>query len=215
MRLVLLGAPGAGKGTQAKLLQERLRIPHISTGDIFRSNIAEGTELGNKVKGYLRRGELVPDQLTIELVTDRLSKSDCKDGFLLDGFPRTIPQARFLDDIMEKNGTPLLYAVNIKVGDEKIVKRLSSRRVCSSCGRNSQAHEGQDSEKTVCAICGGIVAQRPDDTEATVAERLKVYHDQTEPLIEYYAKQGKLIEIDGSGEIEDIFKNVLAELGVE
>jgi adenylate kinase len=215
MRLVILGAPGAGKGTQAKLLKERLRIPHISTGDIFRSNIAEGTELGTKVKDYLSRGELVPDELTIELVADRLRKSDCSDVFLLDGFPRTIPQARFLDRIMKKNGTPILYALNISVGDEKIVKRLSSRRVCASCGRNSQARGEQNEKSAVCEICGGAVVQRPDDNEATVAGRLKIYHEQTEPLIEYYAKQGKLIEIDGSGEIEDIFKSILAGLGVE
>lgn len=215
MRLVILGAPGAGKGTQAKLLKERLRIPHISTGDIFRSNIAEGTELGTKVKDYLSRGELVPDKLTIELVTDRLGKPDCKDGFLLDGFPRTVPQARFLDRIMKKNGTPLLYALNISVGDEKTVKRLSSRRVCASCGRISQACGEQNEKSAVCEICGGVVVQRPDDNEATVAGRLKIYHEQTEPLVEYYAKQGKLIEIDGSGEIEDIFKSILAGLGVE
>lgn len=215
MRLVLLGAPGAGKGTQAKLLKERLGIPHISTGDIFRSNIAEGTKLGVKVKDYLTRGELVPDKLTIELVTDRLSRPDCNDGFLLDGFPRTIPQARFLDRIMKKNATPLLYAVNISVGDEKIVKRLSSRRVCASCGRISQVRGEQSGKSALCEICGGAVVQRPDDNEVTVAGRLRIYHEQTEPLIEYYAKQGKLIEIDGSGEIEDIFKSILTGLGVE
>ncbi|MDD4188855.1 MAG: adenylate kinase [Eubacteriales bacterium] len=215
MRIVVLGAPGAGKGTQARLLRNKLGIPHVSTGDIFRGNIAEGTELGNKVKDYLHRGELVPDKLTNDLVADRLSRPDCRDGFLLDGFPRTITQARFLDSIMEKNGTPLRHALNIKVSDEKIIKRLSSRRVCTSCGRNSQVNEKSCGENTVCEICGGIVAQRPDDDEKTVAERLRIYHEQTEPLIEYYEMQGKLIEIEGSGEIEEIFESILSGLGVE
>ena len=210
MRLVLLGAPGAGKGTQAKLLKEHLQIPHISTGDIFRSNISEGTKLGKKVQKYVVSGELVPDKLTIQLVQDRLGKKDCEKGFLLDGFPRTIPQAEELDEILKEMGTELDYAVNIKVDDNRIVKRLSSRRICPECGRVHQLPP--DTAEMKCDSCAAELIQRADDKEETVYERLRVYREQTLPLLEYYSAQGKLLEVDGSRSIDEVHAGVMEKL---
>jgi adenylate kinase len=214
MRLILLGAPGAGKGTQAKLLKEKLRIPHISTGDIFRSNISQGTELGAKAKEYMGRGELVPDELTIGLVEDRLAGEDCKNGFLLDGFPRNITQAEKLDEILAKSGSNIHYAINLQTDDEIIVRRLTGRRICRGCGKIYQV--GRDAAVNAkCEACGQELIQREDDREEIVTERLRVYHELTEPLIEYYSRQGKLVEIDGSGKAEDIFRDILIKLEVQ
>ncbi len=212
MRLVILGAPGAGKGTQAKLLKEKLQIPHISTGDIFRRNISEGTELGKEVQKYVVSGELVPDKLTIKLAEDRLGKKDCEKGFLLDGFPRTIPQAEELDEILKKMDTELDYAVNIKVDDNRIVKRLSSRRICPACGRVHQLPP--DTAERQCEGCAAELVQRADDKEETVYERLRVYREQTLPLLEYYSVQGKLLEVDGSGSIDEVHGSVMDKLEV-
>ena len=212
MRLVILGAPGAGKGTQAKLLKDKLQIPHISTGDIFRYNISEGTKLGKQVQQYVESGELVPDKLTIQLVQDRLEKKDCEKGFLLDGFPRTIPQAGELDEMLKAMGTELNFAVNIKVDDERIVKRLSARRICPACGKVYQLLPEKSEMK--CAGCGADLIQRADDREETVCERLRVYREQTLPLLEYYGGQGKLLEVDGTGSVAEVQQSVLDKLEV-
>ncbi|MDD4496195.1 MAG: adenylate kinase [Eubacteriales bacterium] len=217
MQLVLLGPPGAGKGTQAKLLKEKLNIPHISTGDIFRSNISEGTELGKKAKEHMDRGELVPDEFTIGLVEDRIAREDCSKGFLLDGFPRTIFQAEKLDEILAKTGTKIDYAINLQIDDKIIIKRLTERRICPGCGRifqGSQSASESTPESQKCEICGCTLIQRPDDREETIVERLRVYHEQTEPLIDYYSRQGKLLEIEGSGRVADVHRNLLNKLEV-
>ncbi|HHW00735.1 MAG TPA: adenylate kinase [Clostridiaceae bacterium] len=214
MRIVLLGAPGAGKGTQAVILAEKLNVPHISTGDIFRSNIANGTELGKKAKEYIDKGELVPDEVTIGIVRDRLEKPDCKNGFILDGFPRTIPQAECLDEILESMGTPLEYVVDIDVDDEYIIKRLSGRRVCPGCGASYHITNNPPAKPGICDKCGTEIIQRKDDNEETVLNRLKTYHLQTEPLIDYYRKQGKLISVDGRLNIEDTTRSILKAVGV-
>ena len=214
MRIVLLGAPGAGKGTQAVLLVEELKVPHISTGDIFRSNIVNGTELGKKAKEYIDKGALVPDEVTVGIVEDRLKKSDCSNGFILDGFPRTIPQAESLDEILEAMGTALDYVVDIDVADEHIIKRLSGRRVCPGCGASYHIIHNPPAKPGICDKCGKEIIQRKDDEEETILNRLKTYHIQTEPLIDYYRKQGKLLSVDGRQNIEDIARNILKAIGV-
>lgn len=214
MRIVLLGAPGAGKGTQAVLLVEKLNVPHISTGDIFRSNIANGTELGKKAKEYIDKGELVPDEVTIGIVKDRLEKPDCKNGFILDGFPRTIPQAECLDEILESMGMSLDYVVDIDVDDQYIIKRLSGRRVCPGCGASYHITNNPPAKPGICDRCGKEIIQRKDDEEETILNRLKTYHAQTEPLIDYYRKQGKLISVDGRQNIEDTTRSILKAVGV-
>lgn len=215
MRLILLGAPGAGKGTQAAFLAEKFNVPHISTGDIFRSNIKSKTELGLKAKEYIDKGMLVPDELTISIVKDRLTKDDCKKGFLLDGFPRTIPQAEYLDKALKEMGVELDYVLNIHVDDETIIKRMSGRRVCQACGATYHIIFNPTKEKDICDSCKSNVIQREDDKEETVIERLKTYHDQTEPLIEYYKKSGKLVTAFGKEAIGETSKEVLRALGVE
>ena len=215
MRLVLLGAPGAGKGTQADILTSRFEIPHISTGDMFRSNIKNGTELGIKAKDYMDKGLLVPDEITVGIVKDRLLEKDCSDGFILDGFPRTIPQAEFLDKVLIQLGISLDYVLNIYVRDDKLVQRLSGRRVCQMCGKSYHTIYNPPSKEGICNECGSEVIQRDDDSEKTVLNRLKTYHDQTEPLIKYYENQGKLVTALGQEEIEDTTKEVMKALGVE
>jgi len=215
MRLVLLGAPGAGKGTQADILKEKFEIPHISTGDIFRSNIKNNTELGKKAKEYIDKGLLVPDEITVNIVKNRLEEEDCKSGFILDGFPRTIPQAEFLDKVLSELNINLDYVLNIHVPDEELVKRLSGRRVCQKCGKSYHVIYNPPSQENKCDDCGGQLIQRDDDKEETVLNRLKTYHQQTEPLIEYYTKQGKLVTAIGQEEIEDTTKEVMKALGVK
>ncbi len=214
MRLILLGAPGAGKGTQATMLSEKLNIPHISTGDIFRYNIKNGTELGIKAKEYIDKGLLVPDELTISIVKDRLLKEDCKNGFILDGFPRTIPQAEYLEDALESMNVKLDTVLNIYVPDEGIIERMSGRRVCPSCGASFHLIFNPSKVSGVCDGCGANTIQREDDKEETVLSRLKTYHAQTEPLIDFYKGKGKLLNVIGQDQVEMTSKEVLKVLGV-
>lgn len=197
MRVVFLGPPGAGKGTQAATLCEEEGIVHVSTGDMFRQAVREGTPLGREVARYLEAGQLVPDQVTIALVRERLSRDDCRQGFLLDGFPRTVPQAQALDGMLAELGAPLDCAVNLRVHDEELVRRLFGRRVCRECKKNYNVYLHPPREAGRCDACGGELDQRSDDREETVRERLQVYHAQTAPLVEYYRHQGKLLDVDG------------------
>jgi len=205
MNIVLLGAPGAGKGTQAKQLVEAYHIPHISTGDIFRAALSEGTPLGLEAKKYMDAGELVPDQLVIDLMDERLAQADTDQGFILDGFPRTAAQAVALDEALQASGRVIDVALSIDVDPEVIVKRLSSRRTCADCGRITTAYEGD-----TCKVCGGKLEQRADDNEATIRNRLSVYAQQTEPLISYYEGKNVLVEIDGDRPVETVWADVKA-----
>ena len=213
MRLIMLGAPGAGKGTQAAKVAESLHIPHISTGDIFRANIKNGTELGKKAKAFMDAGKLVPDELTYDLVADRLAQSDCSEGFILDGFPRTIPQAEALEEVLKKLGTKIDYAVNIDVPDEAIVSRMSGRRACVGCGATYHIVYNPPKTENVCDVCGQTLILRDDDKPETVQTRLKVYHDQTQPLIDFYSGKGALVTVDGTMGLEDVFKAILKAIG--
>lgn len=205
MKIVLLGPPGAGKGTQAKQISSKYGIPHISTGDIFRKNISEKTELGVKAKGYMDKGLLVPDELTIEIVKDRLTESDCKSGFLLDGFPRTVKQAQALDGFLDgKIDTALL----IDVPKENIVGRMTGRRVCPNCGASYHIKFNPPKVDGKCDTCGTALVQRKDDSEETVNERLDVYYKQTEPLVQYYKSANVLRAVDGTKNIGDVFKDI-------
>lgn len=213
MKIVMLGAPGAGKGTHAKGIVEKYHIPTISTGDIFRQNIKEGTELGKKAKGYMDAGELVPDELVCDLVVDRLSKEDCKDGYILDGFPRTIPQAEALTAALEKIGQKMDYAIDVDVPDENIVNRMSGRRACLNCGATYHIVSIPTKVEGICDRCGSPVVLRDDDKPETVQKRLTVYHDQTQPLIDYYEKQSILKTVDGTKSMEAVFDDITAILG--
>ena len=213
MKIVMLGAPGAGKGTQAKLLAEELSIPHISTGDIFRMNVKEGTDLGKEVKDYMDKGQLVPDSLTIRLVIDRLGKEDCAKGYILDGFPRTIPQAESLDEELNKLGDKLDFAVNVEVPDENITKRMTGRRACTSCGATYHVEFHPPKKEGVCDSCQGELILRDDDKPETVEKRLAVYHEQTQPLISFYEKQGILVNVDGMRQVEEVFQEILKLVG--
>ena len=212
MRLILLGPPGAGKGTQAKRVIEEFDIPHISTGDIFRKNIKEKTELGQKVEGLLAEGKLVPDELTIEIVWDRLDQEDCKNGFLLDGFPRTIPQAEALDEGLAKRGLKLDRVLNIDVDKDSLVKRLSGRRVCPSCGASYHIDNNPTKVEGICDACQTPVIQREDDKEETVLDRIKVYDSQTKPLVDFYSKQDLVFTVDGTLPIDEITNKLVTEL---
>jgi adenylate kinase len=209
----MLGAPGAGKGTQAAKVAEELKIPHISTGDIFRANIKNGTELGKKAKAFMDAGKLVPDELTCDLVADRLAQSDCSNGFILDGFPRTIPQAEALEEVLKKLGTKIDYAVNIDVPDEAIVSRMSGRRACVGCGATYHIVFNPPKTENVCDVCGQTLILRDDDKPETVQTRLKVYHDQTQPLIDFYSGKGALVTVDGTMGLDDVFKAILKAIG--
>lgn len=205
MKIIMLGAPGAGKGTQAKMLASKYEIPHISTGDIFRANIKNGTELGKKAKEYMDQGLLVPDELTVDLVIDRITKEDCKNGYILDGFPRTIPQAEALDAALVKLGEKLDYAVDVDVPDESIVSRMSGRRACTGCGATYHVVFNPSEKGDNCQVCGEPLILRDDDKPETVQKRLDVYHDQTQPLIDYYKKQGILNTVDGTRKMDEVF----------
>lgn len=209
MKIVMLGAPGAGKGTQAKKIAEKYGIPHISTGDIFRANIKENTELGQKAKTYMDQGLLVPDELVVDLVVDRLAQDDAKKGYVLDGFPRTIPQAEALTSALEKIGEKMDFAINVEVPDENIVNRMSGRRACVSCGGTYHIKYNPTKTEGVCDACGGELILRDDDKPETVKQRLSVYHTQTQPLIDYYAKEGILAEVDGTVDLEEVFAEIV------
>ncbi|MBP1927287.1 adenylate kinase [Sedimentibacter acidaminivorans] len=212
MRTILLGPPGAGKGTQAETIVKEFSIPHISTGDIFRSNIKEGTSLGKKAKEYMDQGLLVPDELTVELVKDRLLNDDCKNGFLLDGFPRTIAQADALEGALKSMNQHLDYVVNIEVDSSLLITRAVGRRVCKDCGQTYHMTFNKPSKEGICDKCGGELLQRKDDTEETVSKRISVYQEQTAPLIEYYSNKGILVNINGEKPIAEVGKDIVAKL---
>ncbi|MFL0196152.1 adenylate kinase [Clostridium sp. WILCCON 0269] len=213
MKIILLGPPGAGKGTQAKFISEEYFIPHISTGDIFRKNISEKTPLGMEAKKYLDEGKLVPDEVTINIVKDRLSMDDCKSGFLLDGFPRTVYQAEALDAFLNSNDKKIDVTLLIDVPKELIFERMTGRRVCPSCGASYHVNFNPPKLKGKCDLCHNDIVQRKDDTEATVKDRLDIYDKQTEPLIDYYKKQGVISTVNGDGEINQVFEKVKSILG--
>jgi len=213
MRIIMLGAPGAGKGTQAKKITARYSIPHISTGDIFRANIKNGTELGKKAKTYMDQGLLVPDDLVVDLVVDRVNQEDCTNGYVLDGFPRTIPQAEALDKALTEMGQSIDYAINVEVPDENIVQRMSGRRACVNCGATYHIVYAPTKKENVCDTCEGELILRDDDKPETVQKRLNVYHEQTQPLIDYYTEQDKLVEVDGTIDIEKVFDAIVKILG--
>lgn len=213
MKIIMLGAPGAGKGTQAERIAEKYQIPHISTGDIFRANIKEGTELGKKAKSYMDQGLLVPDSLTVDLVMDRIAQEDCKNGYILDGFPRTIPQAESLTEALKARGEALDFAIDVNVPDENIIARMSGRRACLSCGSTYHIVYAAPAKDGVCDKCGSALVLRDDDKPETVKKRLAVYHDQTQPLIEYYGEKKILHTVDGTKDMEQVFQDITNILG--
>lgn len=212
MKIIMLGAPGAGKGTQAKKIAEKYGIPHISTGDIFRANIKGGTELGMKAKSYMDQGQLVPDEVTIGMLLDRISQSDCADGYVLDGFPRTIPQAESLTASLKDRGEKMDYAIDVDVPDEAIVTRMGGRRACLGCGATYHIVFNPTKTEGICDVCGQELVLRDDDKPETVQKRLTVYHDQTQPLIEYYKKAGILKSVDGTQDLNKVFEDIEAVL---
>ena len=212
MKIVMLGAPGAGKGTQAIKIADKYDIPHISTGDIFRANIKGGTELGQKAKSYIDKGELVPDEVTIGMLLDRIAQDDCKNGYVLDGFPRTIPQAESLTEALKSQGDQIDFALNIDVPDEAIIERMSGRRACPKCGATYHIVCAAPKTENICDKCGTELIIRSDDKPETVKDRLNVYHQQTEPLIAYYKTAGVLREVDGTQELPKVFEDVVAIL---
>lgn len=209
MKVVMLGAPGAGKGTQAKRIAAEYEIPHISTGDIFRENIKNETPLGKKAKVYMDQGLLVPDELVLELIMERFAAADCKNGYVLDGFPRTIPQAEALDEALEKKNDRLEYAIDVEVSDEVIIKRMGGRRACPGCGRTYHTETLRSKTEGICDYCGTELVLRDDDKPDTVKKRLQVYHEQTQPLLDYYRDKGILYSVDGTGGIENIYKEII------
>ena len=213
MKIIMLGAPGAGKGTQAKQIAAKYEIPPISTGDIFRANIKNGTELGKKAKEYMDQGLLVPDELTCDLVMDRIAQDDCTEGFVLDGFPRTIPQAEVLDEALTKLGDKVDFAINVDVPDENIINRMSGRRACVTCGATYHVEYAPTKVEGVCDKCGAQLILRDDDKPETVKNRLDVYHKQTQPLIDFYSNKGILKEVDGTVNMQDVFAAIVAILG--
>ena len=213
MKIIMLGAPGAGKGTQAKMIAEKYGIPHISTGDIFRYNIKNGTELGKEAKKYMDQGLLVPDELTVKILLDRVAKDDCKSGYVLDGFPRTIPQAEVLEEALTKLGDRIDYAINVEVPDENIVKRMGGRRACVNCGATYHIEHVPPKKEGICDNCGSELILRDDDKPETVKNRLSVYHKQTQPLIDFYNGKGVLRTVDGTVDMKDVFNAIVAILG--
>ena len=213
MKIIMLGAPGAGKGTQAKMIADKYGVPHVSTGDIFRANIKNGTELGMEAKKYMDQGLLVPDELTVKILLDRVSQPVCKNGYVLDGFPRTIPQAEVLDKALAELGESIDYAIDVDVPDENIVKRMSGRRACVSCGATYHVVHVPPKKEGICDRCGSELILRDDDKPETVKNRLDVYHKQTQPLIDFYTKKGVLKTVDGTVDMQDVFKAIVAILG--
>lgn len=212
MKIIMLGAPGAGKGTQAKMLSERYGIPHISTGDIFRMNIKNNTVLGQKAKGYMDAGQLVPDELVVDLVIDRIKAKDCMKGFILDGFPRTIPQAEALDYALNNQNEKVDCAINVDVPDEAIIERMAGRRACVGCGATYHVVNLSSKVEGICDVCGEKLILREDDKPETVKKRLEVYHEQTKPLIDYYNKKKALLTVDGTRDIQVVFAEIIKEL---
>ncbi len=212
MKIIMLGAPGAGKGTQSERIGAKYGLPQISTGDIFRANLSAGTELGMKAKTYMDAGELVPDELTCDLVVDRISKDDCANGYILDGFPRTLAQADLLTKVLAESGDKVDFAVNGDVPDENIIARMSGRRVCGKCGKPYHIVNMPPKVEGICDNCGGELIQRKDDLAETVKNRLTVYHDQTQPLIDYYDGKGCLVTVDGTKDIDEVFADIIAAL---
>ncbi|MBF8983505.1 adenylate kinase [Lutibacter sp. B2] len=213
MRVILLGPPGAGKGTQAAGIVEKYSIPHISTGDIFRKNIKEGTALGTKAKDYMNKGLLVPDELVVEIVKDRLQEDDCKNGFLLDGFPRTVNQAEALNDSLGEMNVSLDKVINVDVDKEILIERAVGRRICKECGATFHVKFNPSKEEGICDQCAEKLYQRADDTEETVSKRIEVYLNQTQPLIDYYQDRNILVTIDGQQEIKKVFDEIVVALG--
>lgn len=213
MKIIMLGAPGAGKGTQAKKIAAKYEIPHISTGDIFRANIKNGTELGKKAKTYMDQGLLVPDELVVDLVVDRVNQEDCSGGYVLDGFPRTIPQAEALDKALAAQGQKMDYAIDVDVPDQNIVQRMGGRRACVGCGATYHLVYAAPKKEGICDTCGAELILRDDDKPETVEKRLGVYHEQTQPLIDYYTKAGILKTVDGTVAMEDVFEAIVSILG--
>ncbi|HKM22954.1 MAG TPA: adenylate kinase [Lachnospiraceae bacterium] len=213
MKIIMLGAPGAGKGTQAKMIADKYGIPHISTGDIFRANIKEQTALGMEAKQYMDKGALVPDELTVKILLDRVAKDDCNTGYVLDGFPRTIPQAEVLDKAVAELGEHIDYAINVEVPDENIVNRMSGRRACLACGATYHVVHVPPKKEGICDRCGKELVLRDDDKPETVKKRLSVYHEQTQPLIDYYEKKNILKEVDGTKDMNDVFSDIVNILG--
>ena len=214
MKIIMLGAPGAGKGTQAKMIADKYGVPHISTGDLFRANIKNGTELGMEAKKYMDQGLLVPDELTVRILLDRVAQDDCKNGYVLDGFPRTIPQAEVLDSELTKLGDHIDYAINVDVPDENIVKRMSGRRACLTCGATYHIEHVPPKKEGICDVCGSELVLRDDDKPETVKNRLNVYHEQTQPLIDFYTEKGVLKTVDGTVPMEEVFAAITAILGL-
>ena len=208
MKIIMLGAPGAGKGTQAQMIAEKYDLPHVSTGDIFRANIKNGTELGKEAKSYMDRGVLVPDELTVRILLDRVAQEDCKNGYILDGFPRNIPQAEVLDKALAELGDKVDVAIDMEVPDENIIRRMAGRRACTACGATYHIENVPPKKEGICDKCGEALIQRDDDKEETVKNRLNVYHEQTQPLIEFYAKKGILKTVDGTQDMMDVFKTI-------
>lgn len=208
MKIIMLGAPGAGKGSQASRIAKEYQLPHISTGDIFRANLKEETELGKRAKSFMGKGELVPDDITIAMLLDRIHKEDCKNGYILDGFPRTIPQAEALKEALAKKDEKIDLALDVEASDELIVKRMAGRRTCPACGAIYHIVTLPPKTEGICDRCGADLIQRKDDNEETVKNRLKIYHEVTEPLISYYKKEGILEEIDGAEELDKVFEKV-------
>ena len=213
MKIIMLGAPGAGKGTQAKMIAERYGIPHVSTGDIFRANIKNGTELGREAKAYMDKGELVPDELTVRILLDRVAQDDCKNGYVLDGFPRTIPQAETLKKELDRLGESIDFAIDVDVPDENIVKRMGGRRACVTCGATYHIEHVPPKKEGICDVCGGELILRDDDKPETVQNRLNVYHTQTQPLIDFYTAEGVLKTVDGTQDMKDVFNAIVSILG--
>ena len=212
MKIVMLGAPGAGKGTQAQMLAKKYDIPHVSTGDIFRMNIKTGTELGLEAKKYMDQGLLVPDELTVRILLDRVAKDDCKNGYVLDGFPRTIPQANVLEDALTKLGDKIDYAINVDVPDENIIRRMGGRRACLACGATYHIEHVPPKKEGICDKCGQELVLRDDDKPETVKNRLQVYKEQTQPLIDFYTERGVLHNVDGTKDMNEVFEAIVAIL---
>ena len=213
MKIIMLGAPGAGKGTQAKMIAEKYGIAHVSTGDIFRMNIKEGTALGKEAKTYMDQGLLVPDELTVRILLDRVAREDCANGYVLDGFPRTIPQAQVLDQALADMDDAIDYAINVDVPDENIIGRMTGRRACVTCGATYHIVHIPPKQEGICDACGKELVLRDDDREETVSKRLSVYHEQTQPLIDFYTAKGILRTIDGTEKMQDVFTNIVTILG--